>query len=49
MFIRQRDLTINPLLNLPPGGLIYFKPIWGKGGVIETGGLFKMGARAYLI
>ena len=26
----------------PPGGLIYFKPIWG-GGLIETGGLFERG------
>ena len=35
--------TINPVLN-PPGGLIYFKPIWeggGGGGLIETGGLFE--------
>ena len=28
----------------PPGGIIYFKPIWGGGGgLIETGGLFKRG------
>ena len=29
----------------PPGGLIYFKPIWGgRGGrgLIETGGLFNL-------
>ena len=30
-----------------PGGLIYFKPIWG-GGLIETGDLFERGG-AYLI
>ena len=27
----------------PPWGLIYFKPIWGGGGVIEMGGLFERG------
>ena len=27
----------------PPGGLIYFKPIWGGGGgVNRDGGLFKL-------
>ena len=31
--------TVNPLLS-PPGGLIYFKPIWGGG---ETGGLLDGG------
>ena len=30
--------------NKPPGGLIYFKPIWGgRGGLIETKDLFEMG------
>ena len=29
------------LLSPPGGGLISFKPIWGgRGGLIETGGLF---------
>ena len=28
----------------PPGGLIYFKPIWGGGGGVNTdGGLFEKG------
>ena len=28
----------------PPGGLIYFKPIWGGGGgLIETGGYLRGG------
>ena len=34
--------TVNPLLD-PPWGIIYFKPIWGGGGVIEMGGLFERG------
>ena len=41
----QRITTVNPLLS-PPGGLIYFKPIWvggGGGGLIETGDLFERG------
>ena len=32
----------------PLGGLIYFKPIWGGGGVNRDGGLFERGG-AYLI
>ena len=28
----------------PPGGLIYFKHIWGEGGLIEREGLFEMGS-----
>ena len=34
-------ITVNPLLTPPPGGLVYFKHIWGgEGGLIETGGIF---------
>ena len=25
-----------------PGGLIYFKHVWGGGGLIQTGGLFNL-------
>ena len=32
MFIRQRDLTINPLLNLPPGGAYLFQANLREGG-----------------
>ena len=36
------ELIVNPLLS-SPGGLSYFKPIWGGGGLIETvGGLFNL-------
>ena len=35
-----RKTTVDPLL-CPPGGLIYFKHIWG-GGLIETGDLFNL-------
>ena len=38
--------SLNPLLS-PPGGLIYFKHIWG-GDLRETEGLFKRG-EAYFI
>ena len=39
---RKAPLTVNPLR--PPGGLIYFKPIWGGkgGGLIETGDVFNL-------
>ena len=42
MFIGQTDLTVNPLLS-PLGGLFISSPIEGMGG------LFEMGASAYLI
>ena len=35
--------SISPDVNLnTPVGLIYFKPIWSAGGLMETGGLFNL-------
>ena len=39
-----RNHTVNPLLS-PPGGLIYFKPIWGGGVLNRDGGLFNLEKR----
>ena len=36
-------LTVNPLLRPPGEGLIFSNPIWGGGGLIETGSLFERG------
>ena len=33
--------TVKSSIKLP-GGLIYFKPIWSAGGLMETGGLFNL-------
>ena len=38
----QEDLTYRKSSIKLPRGLIYFKPIWGGGGLIETGGLFNL-------
>ena len=38
----EEDLTYRKSSITPPRGLIYFKPIWGGGGLIETGGLFNL-------
>ena len=44
-FFVYRKTSIKPPLPPPPGGLIYFKPIWvGRGGVIHL-----RGGGAYLI
>ena len=37
--------TVNPHKK-PPGGLIYFKPIWGEG-LIETKSLFEIGGGVF--
>ena len=38
----QEELTYRKSPIKPPGGLTYFKPIWGGGWLIETGGLFNL-------
>ena len=38
----QEDLTCRKSSIKLPRGLIYFKPILGGGGLIETGGLFNL-------
>ena len=42
-YLAKLSNTVNPLLS-PPGGLIYFKHVWG-GGLIERGGLFNLAKR----